>query len=250
MGSVGAVHPRSTSKRRWPRQTLARSSRRTKRHPLDTSYRSTLEGSSRTLPTIPNLSSALPEVDQRRGTFGYSRSSGRRSRKAWEDRSLGVLHRRYVCGSQKRGSSVGKTKRGKGTKIMAFSDGSSIPLSLHTESASPHEVTLVEPTLASGFLEEQPKRLIGDKAYDSDPLDEALLERGIEMIAPHRRNRKKRKTQDGRKLRRYKRRWKIERLFAWLQNFRRLVVRYEYKDENFLGMAQLGCIIILLRKCL
>lgn len=145
---------------------------------------------------------------------------------------------------------MGKTKRGKGTKIMAFSDGSSVPLALHTESASPHEVTLVEETLASGFLKVEPERLIGDKAYDSDPLDESLLERGIEMIAPHRKNRKKRRTQDGRKLRRYKRRWKIERLFAWLQNFRRLVVRYEYKDENFLGMAQLGCIVILLRKCL
>jgi IS4 transposase len=58
------------------------------------------------------------------------------------------------------------------------------------------------------------------------------------------------KVGDGRKLRRYKRRWKIERLFAWLQNFRRLVVRYEHKDENFLGLVQLGCIVILLRKCL
>ena len=134
---------------------------------------------------------------------------------------------------------------------MALSDGSSVPLALHTESASPHEITLVEATLASAFLKEKPKRLIGDKAYDSDPLDEALKERGIEMIAPHRKNRKKKKTQDGRKLRRYKRRWKIERLFTWLQNFRRLVVRYEYKDEDFLGMTQLGCIIILLlRKCL
>lgn len=135
---------------------------------------------------------------------------------------------------------------------MAFSDGSSVPLALYTESASPHEVTLVEATLASAFLGEQhqPKRLIGDKAYDSDPLDETLEERGIEMIAPHRKNRKKKRSQDGRKLKRYKRRWKVERLFAWLQNFRRLVVRYEYKEENFLGMAQLGCIVILLRKCL
>jgi hypothetical protein len=91
---------------------------------------------------------------------------------------------------------------------MAFSDGSSVPLALHTESASPHEVSLVEATLASGFLREEPKRLIGDKAYDSDPLDEALLRQGIEMIAPHRNNRKKKKTQDGRELRRYKRRWK------------------------------------------
>jgi transposase len=133
---------------------------------------------------------------------------------------------------------------------MAFSDGSSIPLSLHAESASPHEITLVEETLSSRFLKEKPERLVGDKAYDSDPLDEVLLDEGIEMIAPHRHNRKKRKSQDGRKLRRYKRRWKIERLFAWLSNFRRLVVRYEYKAENFLGMAQLGCIVILLRKCL
>ena len=69
------------------------------------------------------------------------------------------------------------------------------------------------------------------------------------MIAPHTKNRKKSKTQDGRELRRYKSSWNIERLFAWLQNFRRLVVRYEYKDENFLSMAQLGC-IILLRECL
>ncbi len=133
---------------------------------------------------------------------------------------------------------------------MAFSDGSCVPLALHTESASPHEVTLVEATLASAFLKEKPKRLIGDKAYASDPLDETLLKQSIEMIAPHRKNRKKKKSQDGRKLRRYKRRWKIERLFAWLQNFRVLVVRYEYKDENFLGMAQLGCIVLLLRKCL
>jgi hypothetical protein len=58
----------------------------------------------------------------------------------------------------------------------------------------------------------------GDKAYDSDPLDQELKERGIEMIAPHKRNRKKPKTQDGRSLRRYKRRSKVERFFAWLQN--------------------------------
>ena len=133
---------------------------------------------------------------------------------------------------------------------MAFSEGSSVPLAVHAESASPHEVTLVEGTLASSFLKEKPQRLIGDKAYDSDPLDEALLKQGIEMIAAHRKNRKKKKTQDGRKLRRYKRRWKVERLFAWLQNFRRLVVRYEYKVENFLGLVHLGCIVILLRKCL
>jgi len=80
------------------------------------------------------------------------------------------------------------------------------------------------------------------------PLDERLRqERGVELIAPHKADRSRPPTQDGRTLRRYKRRWKVERLFAWLQNFRRLVVRYEYYLENFLAMVQLGCIVILLR---
>ncbi len=142
---------------------------------------------------------------------------------------------------------MGKTKRGKGTKLVALADRSGLPFSVSTASASPHEVTLVEEALAASFLDERPERLIGDRAYDSDPLDAALRERGIEMIAPHRRNRKKKKTQDGRKLRRYKRRWKIERLFAWLHNFRRLVIRYERRAENYLGFVRLGCIVILLR---
>jgi len=96
-----------------------------------------------------------------------------------------------------------------------------------------------------------PEKVIGDKAYDSDKLDKCLAkERNIEMIAPHKSNRRKQPTQDGRTLRRYKKRWKVERLFAWLQNFRRLVVRYEYHLENFLAMIQLGCIVILLRRVL
>lgn len=97
------------------------------------------------------------------------------------------------------------------------------------------------------FTDERPEKLIGDKAYDSDPLDEQLKTLDIELIAPHKANRKRAQTQDGRKLRRYKRRWKIERLFAWLHNFRRLVVRYEYHSENYLGFVQLACIVILLR---
>jgi transposase len=88
--------------------------------------------------------------------------------------------------------------------------------------------------------------MIGDRAYDADALDIRLKEQGIKLIAPHRLNRW-RKTQDGRELRRYRRRWKIERLFAWLHNFRRLVTRWEYHETNFLGMLQLGCMLILLR---
>ncbi len=111
----------------------------------------------------------------------------------------------------------------------------------------PHETQLVEGTLEHRFTRAWPERRIGDAAYDSDPLDRKLWRKHrIRMIAPNRPNRLN-QTQDGRELRRYCRRWKIERLFAWLHNFRRLVTRWEFYEANFLGMLQLGCLIILLR---
>ncbi len=142
---------------------------------------------------------------------------------------------------------MGKTKRGKGTKLMAVADSHSLPVAVYAASASPHEVSLVRSTAAEVLTAERPARLIGDKAYDSDPLDEELAEQGIELIAPHRANRKKPRTQDGRELRRYRRRWKVERLFAWLHNFRRIAMRFDCHDENYLGFVHLGCIRILLR---
>lgn len=142
---------------------------------------------------------------------------------------------------------MGKTKRGKGTKVMAIADRHGLPVAICTASASPHEITLVRDTLNAFFLDELPLRLIGDKAYDSDELDENLLRKyGIELIAPNKSNRIV-KTQDGRKLRRYRRRWKVERLFAWLQQFRRILTRHDRFLENYLGFLHLGCIVILLR---
>jgi transposase len=130
---------------------------------------------------------------------------------------------------------------------MAIADRHGLPIAAGIASASPHEITLVEETIDNGFLEHAPDRIVGDRAYDGDALDARLRkERGIELIAPHRSNRKRR-TQDGRALRRYVRRWKIERLFAWLLNYRRLTNRWERHATNFLGLVQLGCICILLR---
>jgi transposase len=131
---------------------------------------------------------------------------------------------------------------------MAIADRSGLPIAAAIASASPHEVTLVDEPIDNGFLDQAPDRLIGDRAYDSDGLDKRLWqEREIEMISPHRGNRKRVPTQDGRPLRRYKRRWKVERLFAWLQNCRRFITRHERHAENFLGFVHLGCICILLR---
>lgn len=108
---------------------------------------------------------------------------------------------------------------------------------------------LVKQTLSSRFVKKLPKWLIGDKAYDSDCLDKELAKQAIEMIAPHKKNRRpEAKTQDGRALRRYRKRWVVERFFAWLQNYRRTVVRYERYLENFIGFIQLATAMILMKK--
>ena len=130
---------------------------------------------------------------------------------------------------------------------MAISDGHGLPLAIHVASASPHETKLVDATLAASFLDTLPARLIGDRGYDSDPLDAHLRAAyGIEMIAAHRTDRRVR-TQDGRSLRRARRRWKVEQLFAWLYNYRRIVTRWERDPANFLGMIHLASAVILLR---
>ncbi len=142
---------------------------------------------------------------------------------------------------------MGPTKRGKGTKITAVTVGHRVPISLSVQAASPHESQLVEEALGHSFLNQLPERLMGDKAYDSDGLDQQLQQQyGIEMIAPHR-SRRRCSTQDGRPLRRYRRRWQVERFFAGLQHDRRLTNRWEYHIENFFDMVRLGCMKIMLR---
>jgi transposase len=145
------------------------------------------------------------------------------------------------------GDEIGKTRRGKGVKILAIVDRHGLPLSVSTHAANHHEVTLVQLSFEFYMLEAKPENLIGDKAYDSDTLDQELKKEGVELIAPHRSNRKL-KTQDGRRLRRYTRRWIVERFFAWLQWKRRLLVRWEYYASNFLGFVQLACILMLLKQ--
>ena len=148
--------------------------------------------------------------------------------------------------ARKRGIGLGPTRRGKGTKIVAIAAGNSLPLAVSVQSASPAECQLVEEVLAGSFLDQLPARLMGNKAYDSDALDRKLAEaHDVEMIAPNRQGRGK--TQNVRSLRRYLRRWKVERLFARMHNFRRLVTCGEYHIENLLGFVHLACFNLLLR---
>jgi len=164
--------------------------------------------------------------------------------------------RRQLRPREKGGSAVGKTKRGKGTKWMVLVDGEGLPLGVRLESASPSEVKLAEATLAEvrvprakGRPRQKPERVIADRGYDSDPLRQRLRRRGIDLIVPYRQNNHHRHYEDGRKLRRYKRRWIVERPHAWLGQFRRLLVRHEHLLCTYRAFFYLACFWITLRRC-
>lgn len=149
------------------------------------------------------------------------------------------------------GDGIGCTKAGKGVKIMVLVDARGLPVSVETMAANTHETQLVQQLFDFMLTRELPERVIGDKAYDSDPLAAELARDGVELIAPHRRSRRPENvTQDGRPLRRYKRRWTVERTIAWIQNFRRLCIRWERSTMLYQGFLHLGCTCLLLKTVL
>ena len=149
------------------------------------------------------------------------------------------------------GDGIGCTKVGKGVKIMVLVDARGLPVAVDTAPANRHESHLVQQMFDFMLPAEQPERIIGDKAYDDDALDADLANKGIEMISPHRSNRRpENKTQDGRPLRRYSRRWTVERTIAWLQHFRRLCIRWERSTALFQGFLHFTCTLLLLREVL
>ena len=85
----------------------------------------------------------------------------------------------------------GRRDAEKGVNIMAIVDRHGLPLAVTTHAANHHEVTLVQLTFDFYMIEAKPPNLIGDKAYDSDQLDEALRAQGTAMISPHRSTRKR-----------------------------------------------------------
>ncbi|MEM6912169.1 MAG: transposase [Verrucomicrobiota bacterium] len=132
-------------------------------------------------------------------------------------------------------------------KDLAIVDLEGLPTAIAAASNKHHEVKLVQLSLDLLVVEVSPERLIGDAAYDSDELDETLAQQGIEMIAPHKKNRKRKPTQDKRMLRRMGRRFSVERTFAWMRWSRRLTSRWEFKWLNFLGFIELSALQLDLR---
>jgi len=137
---------------------------------------------------------------------------------------------------------------------MVVADGQGVPLGVSLHSASPGEISLAPETLdqvkvgrhGPGRPRRHPRRIIADRGYDSIGFRRFLKARGVELIAPHLSTRK-RKHQDGRPLRRYRRRWKIERTIAWLGNFRRLVVRWDRDLTIYQAFVHVACLLIACR---
>jgi transposase len=177
---------------------------------------------------------------------GFSQRAQRSAEAALER----VLRGRQFRPREKRGAKIGKTKRGKGTKWMVLVDGAGTPLGAYLDAASPAEVTLLEQTLASQPIRGKPERLIADRGYDSNAVRRFLKARRIQPIIPARSNNTQATDQDGRCLRRYRRRWIVERTIGWLGNFRRLTVRYDRLLATYGGFFHLACALLVLRRVL
>ncbi|MGE0376003.1 MAG: transposase, partial [Planctomycetaceae bacterium] len=149
-------------------------------------------------------------LDPQRRLSGSVEALARKTRST-QGRPLGRSDRRWlVFTSKKGGADVGYGRKGKGTTIMLMVDGEGTPLSAFTTAANVSEVHAVETLVDERATAQKPERLMYDKAADADWLREALELRGIALVCPHRANRNKPPQQDGRALRRYKRRYKVE----------------------------------------
>lgn len=159
-----------------------------------------------------------------------------------------------VCTSKKGGQRVGRTCGGSTSKRHAVVDGNGLPLAVVLSDGRCHDVTRALAAVESiqiGCLRRRPRGLAADKGYDSRGFRKYLSMRGIRHSIPER---KKAKRRQGRPPAYHRdlssNRWKVERFFAWLDNFRRLATRFERLCLMHLGFIQLACVMILLRNVL
>ncbi len=142
---------------------------------------------------------------------------------------------------------------------MLVTDGNGLPLGFELASAKHHEVKLAVTTLNSvrvprgggGRPKQRPKELVADKAYDSKRLRHWLRSKGIKPTIPPYERRTRKLPKRGRPMKAgpgYVERWKVERTFAWLGNFRRLLVPHERYICTFRAFFLVAIILVSLRQ--
>lgn len=248
MTSDRGLVPRSPRRpRQWP--AASRRARVPGRHSVGVRHRRPLERCTTAVLLAvyvlasPSQTDPLGRLPRRVGPVARQTAAKMRPRLADCDR------RWLVLTGKKGGDEVGRCHRGHGTRLLLMTDANGTPLAAYTTAANHNEVNTIEtlvddrsPALPA------PERLLHDKAADADWLREALRAHEIELICPHRENRTKPPTQDGRSLRRYKRRYRIERTISWLLNCRRLITRWEWYDDLFGGFVHLACLYTILQR--
>ncbi|HEV2459431.1 MAG TPA: IS5 family transposase, partial [Ktedonobacterales bacterium] len=161
--------------------------------------------------------------------------------------------------ARKGGDHVGLTKKGKGTKWMLVVDGNGLPLGFHLDSAAQAEVRLAQQTLdtiqvarARGRPKQRPEKLVADRGYDSRALRRALRRRGLQMCIPPKRRPASWRPKRGRPViaRKddYRQRFKVERSFAWLGNFRRLLIRWEHLFSVYRSWFAFALMVLCVRR--
>ncbi len=141
---------------------------------------------------------------------------------------------------------------------MLVAEGNGLPIGFCLASANRHEVKLAVPTLQTvrvprrdrGRPKQRPEELVADKAYDSKSFRRWLRSKGIKPTIPSYERRVRKRPKRGRPVKAgpvYQERWKVERTFAWLGNFRRLLVRYEHHLCTFRAFFLVSFILLSLR---
>lgn len=221
--------------------------------PVDADHGGAVEGSAEGVPEQGHMPPLAELVRGARSVEGHLARGPRRAEREATAQPRSGLPRRILHGCEKRGEAVGLTKRGKGTKLVVLVSGEGVPLGVQVAAASASEASLAIPTLeelndvvVDGGIA-KPRFVVADKGYDSDPLRDAFAARGVTLLSPHRRNRKRPTRNDGRHMKRYRRRWVVERTFGWFHNFRRLVTRYDRTLRAFRAFVHVACVVLALR---
>jgi len=146
---------------------------------------------------------------------------------------------------------LGRSKGGFSTKIHLRCDGNGLPITFLLTVGQRHETVVFEQLMEQGEVKrigsgrprKRPKRVSGDKGYNSGKIRAYLRRRGIRYTIPRRSNERQRGKFD-KSL--YRQRNRVERCFNRLKQFRRIATRFEKQAQNYLAMLTLGSIIMWL----
>jgi transposase len=160
----------------------------------------------------------------------------------------GALTKAPLGGNKTGPNPTDRSKRG--VKRSLLTEGHGVPIGLAVDGANRHDMKLVRATIESIVVErpevteEQPQGMCLDKGYDYDEVREILVEFGFTAHIRARGEEAKTLAEEaGRKARR----WVVERSHSWMNRFRRILIRWDKKPENYLGFLHFACALIAFR---